>query len=70
VVSFESRKGGAVLENELQYEGLSQTGPNRYEETTPMKPTAKPVKQNRKLESGKKLEKKAPLLVRSLTVKW
>jgi len=35
-----------------------------------MKPTAKPVKQNRKLESGKKLEKKQPLLVRSLTVKW
>ncbi len=35
-----------------------------------MKPTAKPVKKNKKLESGKKLEKKAPLMVRSLLVKW
>ena len=59
-----------ILEDELQYERLSQTGPNRLEEATPMKSTAKPVKQNRKLESGKKLEKKQPLLVRSLTVKW
>lgn len=35
-----------------------------------MKPTAKPVKKNKKLVSGKKLERKAPLMVRSLTVKW
>jgi hypothetical protein len=35
-----------------------------------MNPTAKPIKKNKKLESGKKLERKAPLIVRSLTVKW
>jgi hypothetical protein len=35
-----------------------------------MKPTAKPVKRNKKLQSGKKLERKAPLVVRSLVVKW
>jgi hypothetical protein len=36
-----------------------------------MNPTPKPVKKNKKLQAGKKLERKAPLMsVRSLTVKW
>jgi hypothetical protein len=35
-----------------------------------MKKSAKPVKSNKKMEGGKKLERKAPLLVRSLTIKW
>jgi hypothetical protein len=35
-----------------------------------MNPTAKPVKKNKKLITGKKLERKMPLTVRSLTVKW
>jgi hypothetical protein len=36
-----------------------------------MKKTAKPVKKNRNVESGKKLERKTSLMsVRSLTVTW
>jgi hypothetical protein len=35
-----------------------------------MNPTAKPIKKNKKLESGKKLEQKKALTVRSLTMKW
>jgi hypothetical protein len=36
-----------------------------------MNPTPKPVKKSKKVEPGKKLERKTPLMsVRSLTVKW
>jgi hypothetical protein len=35
-----------------------------------MKPTAKPVKRSKKLQGGKKLERKAPLVIRPLVVKW
>jgi hypothetical protein len=35
-----------------------------------MNPSAKPVKKNKQLVSGKKLEQKKALTVRSLTVKW
>jgi hypothetical protein len=42
-----------------------------FRESATMKKTGKPVKKNRNVESGKKLERKNPLMsVRSLTVKW
>jgi hypothetical protein len=46
-------------------------GEHLFREFATMKKTAKPVKKNRNVESGKKLERKTSLMsVRSLTVTW
>jgi hypothetical protein len=66
---FESGKPELRLAPRLQYV-VVRVAQLAEREFKVMKPTAKPVKRSKKLQSGKKLERKAPLVVRSLVVKW